>query len=601
MYHRNWGVGKIKEIAKNFIVMSFKDKENHKMEIQMALHSLKPLDENHFLVYKCKDINYLKNLFEDETVEFMKILITSHDNQISLSSIKHEVVGTFLPESQWSRWWAKKRTQILKNENISVSSHKKDTIEYKQAIVHLSDVLMAKFQAQETYEEKANIAVEAVKAKKDGEDVLDFIVAYFKNKINSLDIYTQILIVLVLDMIKDYFKKEDFYYTESQRKSIIHDINSLAPNQVNEINNNLKNLEIKRLFSIFIHDSYKQWEKVFVIMLLELPIKSHKYLFNLLYTEEKWDYLNQLLFTLRKDFRKKSEIFLWSLKYILVHNLAIPNINWKENILCFFRIMRSMGKIETKGTKLKSISKEIILGNLQDIFFQLIQQNCSNSLRKISSLFKDVQFLNEIEKEKIQEKLIAINPILFQEKNITESSKDKMKELLKYLKENSKLVVSANGLDKMHHDLEILLNVEIPQNSKEIGIAQEKGDLRENAEYKAAMEKQSLLQTKVKKLESEITKVEVLKQEQIPHDIICIGSKVKLQDEKTNNVFLYTVMDNWDANIDHGIISYQSPLGKELLGHRQNDIIKFQVSKQEEQNLRVLSISKAINSNSCLV
>ena len=176
-----------------------------------------------------------------------------------------------------------------------------------------------------------------------------------------------------------------------------------------------------------------------------------------------------------------------------------------------------------------------------------------------------------------------------------------MEDFLRYLKQNSKFVVSSNGLDKMRQDLDILLNVEIPQNSREIGVAQEKGDLRENAEYKAAMEKQSLLQSRTKRLEKEINQSEVLKPEQVPGGIISIGSKAKLRDEKTGNVFLYAIMDKWDANIEKGIISYQSPLGKELLGHRESDIIAFQIGNQDKQKLRVISISRAIDVNSSLV
>ena len=101
------------------------------------------------------------------------------------------------------------------------------------------------------------------------------------------------------------------------------------------------------------------------------------------------------------------------------------------------------------------------------------------------------------------------------------------------------------------------------------------------------MERQSILQSTVTKLESEVKEVIPIAGVSIPKDRITLGSKVKLNDQKREDLFIYTIMDRWDADVDNGIISYISPLGQLLMGHKVGDVIKFG-SGEKEQKFRSL-------------
>ena len=83
------------------------------------------------------------------------------------------------------------------------------------------------------------------------------------------------------------------------------------------------------------------------------------------------------------------------------------------------------------------------------------------------------------------------------------------------------------------------------ENSRDIGEAQEKGDLRENAEYKAAMEKQVQLQAQIKKLETELKSAQILDITDVKTDKINIGCTVKLKNENNGEEDTYSILGAW--------------------------------------------------------
>jgi len=101
--HRQWGVGKIKDLSTEEMIIDFKTKENHKMNIQMALKSLKPLSPDHFLVQNYEQPEKVKALFENDIVEFFKLLLKSFNNQMALADIKSELSGSFVSVKEWSK------------------------------------------------------------------------------------------------------------------------------------------------------------------------------------------------------------------------------------------------------------------------------------------------------------------------------------------------------------------------------------------------------------------------------------------------------------------------------------------------------------------
>jgi transcription elongation factor GreA len=118
--------------------------------------------------------------------------------------------------------------------------------------------------------------------------------------------------------------------------------------------------------------------------------------------------------------------------------------------------------------------------------------------------------------------------------------------------------------------LERELKVELP---KEIQRARELGDLRENAEYKAAKDRQTIVNSQIAMLKKRVGEISMINLDRIPHDRAGFGSSVHLRAENGDTVVYQLVMPE-DADADKGMISTSSPIGRAILNTEEGDEIK---------------------------
>ena len=109
----------------------------------------------------------------------------------------------------------------------------------------------------------------------------------------------------------------------------------------------------------------------------------------------------------------------------------------------------------------------------------------------------------------------------------------------------------------------------------------DKGDLRENAEYKAALERQEIVKSTAAKIQEELQKAQIYSESQISTDSISFGTKVRLKNIGVGATEEYTILGPWESNPARNVISYRSPLGAELLNHRSGDRLSFTIGDQK--------------------
>jgi transcription elongation factor GreA len=124
------------------------------------------------------------------------------------------------------------------------------------------------------------------------------------------------------------------------------------------------------------------------------------------------------------------------------------------------------------------------------------------------------------------------------------------------------------------HQLEYELKVHLP---KEILKAREHGDLRENAEYKAAKERQSFLQARAAQLHRRLAALNMVNLDRIPRDKVGLGSTVTVRQEDGAEETVFEIVVPEDSDPTIGRISPSSPIGKCLLGHEEGDSVEVRV------------------------
>jgi transcription elongation factor GreA len=122
--------------------------------------------------------------------------------------------------------------------------------------------------------------------------------------------------------------------------------------------------------------------------------------------------------------------------------------------------------------------------------------------------------------------------------------------------------------------LDYELKVHLP---KEILKAREHGDLRENAEYKAAKERQSFLQARIGQLYRRVAALSMMNLDKIPRDKVGLGSTVSLRQTDTGESIVYELVTPEEADPTQGRISPSSPIGRGLLNHEAGDTVEVKV------------------------
>ena len=130
---------------------------------------------------------------------------------------------------------------------------------------------------------------------------------------------------------------------------------------------------------------------------------------------------------------------------------------------------------------------------------------------------------------------------------------------------------------KLSKELEELKTIERPRIAKIIDEARELGDLKENAEYHAAKERQGLMEARINELTDILARAHVIDPSKLPHERVSFGSTVVLIDQETDEEITYTIVGTQESNPSKGLISIESPLAKALLGKEEGDEVEIKL------------------------
>tara|TARA_Y100000758_G_scaffold80304_1_gene54343 strand:- start:111 stop:587 length:477 start_codon:yes stop_codon:yes gene_type:complete len=153
-----------------------------------------------------------------------------------------------------------------------------------------------------------------------------------------------------------------------------------------------------------------------------------------------------------------------------------------------------------------------------------------------------------------------------------------------------RVIMTEKGNDALREELKLLKSEERGKIIKAIAKAREFGDLKENAEYHAAKEKQSFVEGRINEIESKLSNAEIIDVRSLDvKDKVVFGSTIELENISVSAIVKYRIVGEDEANVEDGMISYKAPIARAIIGKNLNDLVEFNSAKGLE-SYRILKI-----------
>ncbi len=151
-------------------------------------------------------------------------------------------------------------------------------------------------------------------------------------------------------------------------------------------------------------------------------------------------------------------------------------------------------------------------------------------------------------------------------------------------------IMTVKGAELLREELKKLKSVDRPEIITAIATAREFGDLKENAEYHAAKEKQSFIEGRISEIESKLSNSEVIdiKKLSISNKVV-FGSTVTLLNLDNDQMITYKIVGEDESDIENGLLSYKSPLSKAMIGKSTDDLVELK-TPEINQDFQVTDI-----------
>jgi len=338
-----------------------------------------------------------------------------------------------------------------------------------------------------------------------------------------------------------------------------------------EVYSNIKDAALRAALLADIRSFVPDWADIYIRI---FPYALSKQMINVLIEAGEVDRLQSLVVSIVENYRDHREAFIWVAKNL-----------WDETWV--------------KELGLSYDKMLITLIHILDISYKEIDNHRDTTdNRRINKqvdtiLFKDGRlesYLLEAGRDDIERVFALINDV----KNIDPSVKMSLRKRIgerfpdfKFSDDGEKAIVSrglmvtAAKYEEKNRLLAHIMEVEVPANQKEIAFALSLGDLRENAEYKAAKEKQDELNAKVGKLKNEIDRAQIFDPTTITTSKIAFATEVLLHNDVDGSEETYVILGPWESDPSNQVISYLSPLGKRLLNHKIGDKLSFVIHERK--------------------
>ncbi len=591
VYHSQWGVGRIREITNHNLYIDFSKRRNHQMELGMAVTSLEVLPKDHFWVYKSvlsKD--KIRDLVINKKTSTLKNIIKSF-NSADLKKIKVELVPDILRQSEWNSWSLKAKKILSENPLFGINRENSDHYDVSSVPVSPFEKIYTLFKSEEKFIAKVKYFDKVLTLNLFSEDEDDF------------------------DQLLELYETFSTIVKKEKEKSVIHYITSVlvcleastfpllssrvVPKTLHDFVKELHAQEILTFIREMSIAGYKDkllnaiidhspdWENQLV---QAFPFHQSLAVVARLEQEQQTSLLSKIFLNIHQNYARHRPAYIWFINEFGDRDWILRVVTSQEIAAVLLRIgifvakeIQNSQEIQANRKFLLQVEKILFDRNYVDTFFKSENEE---TIKYFYSLINELSDVLPARIIQVRERIAKTIPDFdFGDTHDIATAGSS----IFYTLESTFLAKQK--------ELSHLFESEIPLNSKEIEKARSYGDLKENAEYKAALEKQSYLNTRVGQLKKELEHARYVSLDDVDISEVNFGTCITLLDENNDSINTYTILGPWESDPSNNVISYVSPLGRKLYKHKNGESFSFSLNNQEHivtiKNIEPLTLKQA--------
>lgn len=571
-YHSTWGFGVISDVDYfyNELEINFDQKKDHSLTFSYALEALELLNNDHILAIKHNNPDLIGEKVKKDPGEIIRLALKSYGN-MTIARLMDYLIPSIIPESDWKRFWDAARKKLKNDASIEIPKKRTDLIEIHEDMSY-GDSWFEKLSNQNDIDRLFERFKEIIERK------IDFSFDVAKKVLSDRLAY----IISGSPSSKPEWKAEAFIYAR------LFDINpsgldtdvilkDLIENNFVDVLNSLPSRQLDIFITILIENDK---DNVIKHIKYVIPLVGYSVLNEIMTSLCNHGLANEVINITSSALAQRkasSSLLLWCQKSSLVLNEW--NLISKSDLA--FRIQENLEK-DLSGILLRSQNQLREKFQQEDWLHDVMSEMGEQQRRDFMRRIYEGHGWESLDRKSIMAKVLRKYPEL-QDIVTPVNTVSKNKELK---------ITSSRTYRERQAQLEKIMKIDIPENSKEIEIARSYGDLRENAEFKYAKERQALLMSQGSQLAEDLENIKPSEFSNIPINKVTQGTGVKLKMDDGTEVSYY-ILGMWDQDDNLNIISSETRLAKALLGAKSGEALTLPDGKNATLD-EVLPLSKEI-------
>lgn len=557
-----WGTGEIMDISplREQITIEFENVAGRKhLNYVNAFKTLVPLEDDKFLARRFADPDKLEQEAKQNPVEIIKLLLRDLGPK-NAGEIKDELCELVIPEADWPKWWQNTRAKLKKDPLIESPEHLKDPFRLRKAELtpdeRMQKALKNTSSLNEFIQSSYNFIRDLPNARKH-QEVKDNLKAKLLEYLSDPNLTQE-------QELQIYIFLENMFAHQIEGKTAESLIRVIK--NVPQIINNIEIQAFRKRALTLVREFRKDWGDIFLHVLFSPQQSTIKdYLLKELNQSETRPQLIKKLEHLLHHPIESPDTFVWYFQKLA--NKEDPSIPFsdKEGICKFFEsFFILLSNIETKPEYRDLVKKiyTMITNKRFALVRSIIEGTSLDFLKEFLLLVTKCQTFTDHDIKILRSLAEVVHPSLAG----TTARKKSWDENV--------IWTTEEGYLRTQERIKQIGTVEIVENAREVEAARALGDLRENSEYKFAVERRGRLQGELKTLSDQLKRARIITKDDIYAGEVGVGSIVSVTDQ-SGKMTTYTILGPWDANPDDHILSFQSKFAQAMVGCKEGDSFKF--------------------------